>query len=202
MRHIGTLIAAVVIAPLAWFLLAIGGARPAQLFTAPGGPGMFAPAGLVRPVQVLAGAGLLLGILGTLRFSPLGAVVTGFGYAASYLGLLFFPRTMLHLFGHPFGIAGHHIDPAVPVRNGTVFILGVLLLVGAVSIGRWRRWPRPADDFPVDADRPVGVEGLGLGSRRDSYPDDLEPEPAREPATVFARADTPWGTSRGERIWW
>jgi hypothetical protein len=178
MRHIGTLIAAILIAPLAWILLAAGQERSVEAFsgTALSG-GDFA-----HPVELLAGAGLLLGILGTLRFSPLGAVLTGLAYATSYAALLAAPNSTLHLFDHGLVLGGHQVNPATPLRNGTVLVLGGLLLVSVFSVGRWRRRPGPdRDGYDDEADRPVGLDGLGL-----------EPAPARPLATTHSyRAPRP-----------
>src|SRR5262249_37910019 len=62
-------------------------------------------------------------------------------------------------------LVGRHVDLTTPIRTGTALVLGVLLLVGSISVGRWRRWPRPADPPSEPAswqDGPLGGEGLGL----------------------------------------
>src|SRR6266516_2652260 len=80
MRHLGTLIAAVVIGPSAWILLAFGQDRSAQAFAHAQNTALHT-GDFVRPVEYLAAAGLLLGLLATLRVSPLGSVLTGLGFA-------------------------------------------------------------------------------------------------------------------------
>jgi hypothetical protein len=164
MRHVGTLIAAIVIAPLAWILLAFGQDRSAEAFANAQRAGVFHTGDFVRPVQFLAAAGLLLGLIATLRFSPLGALLTGAWYVSSYALLLVAPNGLLSLFSHDLSIAGHHADPTTPIRTGTTLLLGTLLLVGVASVGRWRRWPRRGvDPFETAArDRPLGADGLGL----------------------------------------
>lgn len=175
MRHIGTLIAAILIAPLAWILLASGQERSVAAFAG----NALSSGDFAHPVELLAGAGLLLGILGTLRFSPLGAVVTGVVYAASYVALLAAPNGVLHLFDHHLVLGGHEVDPATPLRNGTVLVLGGLLLVAVFSVGRWRRWPRPdRDGYDDEVDRPVGIDGLDL-------------EPAPRPLVTARSVPTP-----------
>lgn len=165
-RHIGTLIAAIVITPTAWILLAFGQDRSAQAFVNAHVNGAFHTGDFVRPLQYLAAAGLLLGLLATLRFSPLGAVLAGVLYASSYVALLFAPQGILNLFTTNLSVAGRHADLTLPIRTGTTLLLGALMLVGAASVGRWRRWPRPADrtagESVADGDRPVGADGLGL----------------------------------------
>jgi hypothetical protein len=164
MRHLVTLLAAIIIAPLAWILIALGQDRSVAAFAASSG-GTLHGGDFARPLQVLAAAGLLLGIIGTLRFSPLGAFVSGVGYVSSYALLLVAPNQVVQLFSHTISVAGHRADLATPMRNGTVLFAGALLVVGAASVGRWRRGSRPADEAAgtvVPHDRPLGADGLGL----------------------------------------
>ncbi|GAA4261553.1 hypothetical protein [Dactylosporangium darangshiense] len=165
MRHIRTLIVAIVVAPLAWVLLAVGLDRSARAFPGAGHSSALHAGDFVTPVLLLAVAGLLLGVLGTLRLSPLGAVVIGVVYTLSYTMLLIAPSQTAKLFAHDFWVADRHVDLAVPLRTGTAMVLGVLLLVGAFSVQRWRRWPRPeaaAAETTTDSDRPLGTDWLGL----------------------------------------
>ncbi|WP_327004567.1 hypothetical protein OHA72_57695 [Dactylosporangium sp. NBC_01737] len=186
MRHLGTLITAIIVAPLAWVLLAIGQQRSVAAFS-----GDLQPAEFVRPLLVLAAAGLLLGVLGTLRFSPLGAMAIGIVYIFSNTMLLASPSTVMRVFTDDLHVAGRHIDLTAPIRTGTTMVLGVLLLVGATSVQRWRRWPRPAGDgAPATGveDRPLGVDGLGL----DIPQQDTEPEPS----VRYVTSPDPYATSR------
>ncbi|PWU46759.1 hypothetical protein DLJ46_16725 [Micromonospora globispora] len=187
MRHIGTVLASAVVGPLAWLLFALGQDRSAQAFANAQDGGALDSADFVRPVLVLAAAGILLGLIATLRFSPLGAALTGLVYSASYLGLLISPTSLMRLLDHKLTVSGHQIDLATPVRTGTTLLVGSLLLVGVVSIRRWQRWPQPAADAPAALvpdevippatrrNRPLGVDGLGLGSPGRTP----EPEPVR-----------------------
>ena len=169
MRHIATLIAAVVIAPLAWILLAFGQDRSVQVIAAGDRAGYLHGSDFLRPVLVLAAAGLLLGLIATLRFSPLGATVAGAGYAATYLLLLAAPGGVLGLFGHDLSIAGRQADMSTPIRTGTSLALGGLMLVALVSVGRWRGRPRREEPAPDDwlaaepTSRTGGDGGLGGG---------------------------------------
>ncbi|MER7009028.1 hypothetical protein ABT297_39120 [Dactylosporangium sp. NPDC000555] len=184
------MIVAVIVAPLAWVLLALGQARSTGAFPDTGHGTDLQPGDFVRPVLLLAAAGLVLGILGTLRLSPLGAMVIGIGYTLSYAMLLVAPSRTMNLFSDDLWVAGRHIDLAAPLRSGTTMVLGVLLLVGAFSMQRWRRWPRPDDaagETTRASDRPLGTEGLGLSlPYRDA-------EPAR-PAT-YATPTEPYDTA-------
>src|SRR5258705_9110670 len=143
MRHIGTLIAALVIAPLAWILTAYGQDRSAQTFANAGSGGAVNTGDVTRALLLLAAAGVLLGLIATLRFSPLGAAVSGAAYIAIYATLLIAPHGLLNLFNHTVSVAGQRADLSTPIRTGTTLILGAAMLVGVASVGRWRRWPRP-----------------------------------------------------------
>ncbi|WP_157746415.1 hypothetical protein [Micromonospora inositola] len=184
MRHVGTLIAAIVIGPLAWILLAIGQDRSVQAFTTAQSSGAFNTGDFVRTALLLAAAGVLLGLIATLRFSPLGAVLTGLVYASSYLAMLTRPAWLLRLLGHKLTVAGQHADLATPVRTGTTLLIGAAMLVAVLSAQRWRRWPNPAAEAPEMAalespsspfasaqDRPLGAEGLGLTAGQTRQPD-------------------------------
>ncbi len=172
MRHIGTVIAAAIVGPLAWILFALGQTRSARAFADTQAGGALDSGDFIRPALVLAAAGILLGLIATLRFSPLGATLTGLVYSASYLGLLVSPAGVMGLLDHTLTLGGHQVDLAAPLRTGTALLVGSLLLVGVVSIRRWQRWPqRKADAAPLPddivqpatpRDRPLGVDGLGL----------------------------------------
>jgi hypothetical protein len=174
MRHLGTLIAAIVIAPLAWILLAFGQDRSAQAFVNAQNHGAFDKGDFVRPLVLLAAAGVLLGLIGTLRLSPLGAGLTGIVYSGSYLALLINPKGLLDLFPKGFSVGNHYADPSTPLRTGTALVLGALLLLGATSLGRWRRWPggEASATVPPEEKIPLGADGLGLTTPgRNAEPD-------------------------------
>jgi hypothetical protein len=182
MRHVGTLCAAIVIAPLAWILLAFGQERSAGVFANAQGSGALHGGDFLRPLLFLAAAGILVGLLATLRVSPLGALLTGAAYTSSYALLLVAPTSLLNLFRHNVSVAGRHADLVTPIRTGTTMVLGALLLVGIASVGRWRRWPRPEyreDDTAGTRERPLGADGLNL--IRSGY--DTEPEPTARYST-------------------
>jgi hypothetical protein len=199
MRHVGTVIAAVVVGPLAWILLAIGQDRSGQVFeNAQNGNSVDVNAS-ARTLLLLAAAGILLGLIATLRFSPLGAVLTGVVYAASEVGLLIRPTWVLNMLNHKLTLGGYQVDPATPVRTGTTLLLGSLLLVGVVSVHRWRRWPLAAAETPAAAlpdelttpapehERPLGAEGLGL----------TRPGKPGEPAPAMAGGRHSFDSPRG-----
>ncbi|SNT63145.1 hypothetical protein SAMN05421812_1158 [Asanoa hainanensis] len=202
MRHVWTLIAAAVISPLSWLLLAYGQDRSVQAFAGQEGAGRLAKGDFVGPTVGLAAAGLLLGLIATLRFSPLGATLAGTAYAGSYLALLVDPDKVWDVLPKSFSMAGHSLDLTTPPRTGTTLVLGALLLVAVVSRDRWRRWPAPDAAVPEQDeappilldDRPVGIDGLELTRTRSGGP-----EPTPEPVWANRHGNPPpsdWPPSR------
>jgi hypothetical protein len=166
MRHIGTLIAAIVIGPLAWILIAFGQDRSAAAFSNAQASGAFHTGDFVRPLIFLAAAGLILGLIATLRFSPLGAGLLGLVYVASYVALFIDAKGLIDLFKRELSIGGETADPTMPVRTGTTLILGALLLVAVFSTSRWRRAARPAAATATTGpavSAPDSGEPFGLG---------------------------------------
>src|SRR5262245_11367921 len=161
MRHLLTMIAAIVISPVVWILVALGQDRTAQVLGT-GDAGSARGGDLLRPLVLLAGAGILLGLISTLRFSPAGAGLAGVLYAGTYVVLLASPRGLLHAFDYHLSIVGWQADLSTPVRTGTSLLIGAVLLVSVASVARWRRWPRRASDmresvhaFPGSAAEPA-----------------------------------------------
>ncbi|HEY2669121.1 MAG TPA: hypothetical protein VGJ07_01965 [Rugosimonospora sp.] len=180
MRHTATLIAAIVIAPLAWILIAFGQDRSAQAFANAQSNGGFHTGDFVRPLLFLAAAGILIGLIATLRVSPVGAVLTGVVYAGSYALLLVTPKRLVSLLPHHLSVAGRSADLTMPLRTGTTLLLGAAMLVAVTSAGRWRRWPAPtqaeagspASDplGPLEPKtRVVGADGLPDTTSTDSF---------------------------------
>jgi hypothetical protein len=141
MRHLGTLIAAIVIAPAAWLLIAFGQSESIIAFAKADSSGAWRPVNFVLPLLLVAGAGLLLGLLASLRFSPVGAVVAGLVYVATYAAVLIDAKDAIKLLNYRITIVHHTADLRSPIVSGAAPLLGALLLVGVVSVGRWRRWP-------------------------------------------------------------
>ncbi|MDQ7903975.1 hypothetical protein RB614_05490 [Phytohabitans sp. ZYX-F-186] len=171
MRHLWTLIAAAVIAPLAWVLLAYGQDRSIQAFLNEESAGAFRSGDFIRPALCLAAAGLLLGLLGTLRVSPAGAVLTGLVYTGSFLALLADPDTVLNLLPGRMSLAGREADLETPLRTGSAMVVGAALLLAVASAGRWRRAATREEaavtvgggaPLTLPDNRPLGADGLGL----------------------------------------
>jgi hypothetical protein len=195
MRHIATLIAAVIIAPLAWVLLAFGQDRSVQIIATGDQAGFLHGSAFVRPALVLAAAGLLLGLIATLRISPLGAVVTGIVYAASYLTLLAAPGAVLRLFRHNLSIGGKHVDASTPIQTGTTLLLGGLLLVAVFSVGRWRRRPSTSDSWTNDLGNTSGGSSLSSGFGLGTEPESRERYGTQRQTASVGASDSSWAES-------
>jgi hypothetical protein len=160
MRHFATLLVAIPVAPLSWLLLAFGQGRPDQTIT-----------GVERTLACLVGAGLLVGLLATVRLSLLGVALTGVAYAAAHVAALAFPEATLGLFPHSVSVAGRSVDPTAPLRTGTALVLAVIMLAAAIGLGRRRsfdeRTREPAPDIGRPGQSPPGpaASHYSAGSR-------------------------------------
>ncbi|RSM53724.1 hypothetical protein DMB66_38645 [Actinoplanes sp. ATCC 53533] len=162
MRHIYTLIAAMYVVPASWLLLAFGQDRSAQVFADARTSGAFDTGAFVAPAMCLAGAGLLLGLFATLRFSPLGVVLTGSVLAAGHLALLVDPDGVLGLFPRDLSVAGRAIDSTTPLRTGSALLLGALMVAASLCAGRW---PARTRDKSPGPGRPAPVTGPDMVNR-------------------------------------
>ena len=161
MRHLGSLLAALVVAPVAWVLLAFGQTQ----FVWGNGSAL---GSWPERALALAAAGLLLGLVATTRISPVGPLVVGVAYTGYAVAALW-RRGVHDAMPDPVTIAGRTADLHAPVDTGTAIVVGVLLLVAAVSIRRWQRWPKhlgpPVTDTTADtptdtsADTPTDIPG-------------------------------------------
>jgi hypothetical protein len=197
MRHVRTLLAALVIAPLAWIVLAFGEDRAAQAITGAGTEAAVHAGDAVRALVVLSAAGLLLGLIASLRVSPVGAVLTGAAYLAAYAALLVVPEQMLEAFTRTISVAGMSADLSTPLRTGSAALLGAMLLIAVVSVGRWRRWPRPSEpiDMPATDTQAFDTHGAYGFSPDVTYPgtgNRYLPMPPGPPHTAGQAADPSW----------
>ncbi|MFG1952136.1 hypothetical protein [Micromonospora sp. NPDC048830] len=202
MRHLWSFLAGLVVAPVTWVLLTLGQDGSARTITRWVEIGTFNTANLIEPAVYLAVAGILLGLLGTLRVSPLGPLAAGLLLVAPYVGMFVAPFTVRDRIPEDWKVLGDPLPLALPVQNGTLFLIGALLLMATFSRQRWRRWPGPAaEPAPVPADRPDDI-GLPLsdwppaggGSDRDTAPLTLgypDPTPT-EPLPRRTGGESPW----------
>lgn len=210
MRHLWSFLAGLVVAPVTWVMVALGQDGSTRTVDRWVEIGRFNSANLIEPAVWLVVGGIVLGLLGTLRVSPLGPIVAGLLLAAPYVGLFVAPFTVRDRIPDGWGFLGDPLPLRLPVENGTLFLIGLLLLMATFSGQRWRPWPRsaagaeltpvetpersdgPPTEWPPAPDRETAPMTLG-------YPD---PTPT-EPLPRRAGGDSPWsapprGTNRPE----
>ncbi|WBB77390.1 hypothetical protein O7606_13915 [Micromonospora sp. WMMD882] len=148
MRHLWSFLAGLVVAPVTWVLVALGQDGSGRTIDRWVELGTFNTANLIEPAVYLGVAGLLLGLVGMLRVSPLGPLVAGLLLVAPYVGMFVAPFEVRDLVPDGWQVFGDPLPLLLPVRNGTLFLIGVALLVAVFSGQRWRRWPRPLAPSP------------------------------------------------------
>ena len=141
MRHLWSLLAGVVAAPLTWVLVSMGQGDSSSTVAGWAETRRYDTLDLIEPAVYLAVAGILLGVIGTLRFSPLGALVAGLLLITPYAGLFVDPLAVRDAVPDNWSVLDRDIPLLVPLDNGTLPLLGALLVVAAFSVQRWRRWP-------------------------------------------------------------
>jgi hypothetical protein len=215
MRHLGSLIAGVVAVPLGWLLLAFGQVGSAKAFANAARTGTYHTNDYVRPLIFLAVAGIVIGLIATLRISPVGPLVAGIAYAGSYVALLIAPRRVYDAFNYNVKISGQTADLTLPLTTGASLAIGAALLVAVASVSRWRRWPRPGAESLEESTEPPTLTDDGVtapswnafaSSAAGSSAADL---PARSAAawpksgqdetteSVPAKGGSPWDTPLG-----
>lgn len=140
-RHLWSLLAGIVAAPLVWILLALGQDGSTSTITTWADTSTFNTARLIEPAVYLCAAGIALGVLATLRWSPLGPLVAGLLLMAPYVGMFIAPLRVRSAVPGGWRLFGDPLQLRLPLDNGTLFFLGLLLAMAAFSLQRWRRWP-------------------------------------------------------------
>jgi hypothetical protein len=184
MRHLWSLLAGVVAAPLAWVLVAMGQGGSTRTVTGWVESSRYDTVDLIEPAVYLAVAGIALGLIGTLRFSPLGPLVAGLLLATPYAGLFADPFAVHDAVPDTWEILDKPIPLEQPLDNGTLLLLGALLVIAAFSVRRWRRWPVEAAAPSPALDEAPAVESI-----------DETTEPTLTDAPVVSArtsGETPW----------
>lgn len=158
MRHIGSLLASIVIGALGWALIGLAQAKLGTV--AVQGAGRHAWSSYQTPLILFLIAGLLVGLVAATRISPLGPVLVGIGYLVLQLVYIGAPGFLNWL---PRSVFGEHQIWTRPASSGVAAILGMAMLVAVFSVRRWQRWPRrPAAGFGAPASSP-GSSGYRPG---------------------------------------
>ncbi|BCJ64369.1 hypothetical protein [Polymorphospora rubra] len=143
MRHILSLLAGAVAAPLAWVLVALGQGASSRTVSAWFETDRFDGADLVQPAVYLGAGGIVLGLVATLRISPLGPLLAGLLLLIPYAALFVDPFAVRDAVPAGWRLFGDPVDLRQPLQNGTLLFLGGLLVMATFSAKRWRRWPQP-----------------------------------------------------------
>lgn len=153
MRHIWSLILGVVIAPLAWFLVAFGQSAMSRGHSLSDFKNDFILGGLL-----IVGVGLLLGLIGSLRTSPVGALIAALVFLGASGFAIFAPLEALNLFGDARTLGSYELNLATPLTSGVLAVVGGMLLLSVFSPARWRA--KPAQAAPVADSTPPTSEGV------------------------------------------
>lgn len=140
MRHIWSLIAGVVLTPLAWFLIAIGQGEMSRGEVSAGVNNNLLLGGLL-----IVGVGLLLGLIGSLRTSPVGALVASAIFLGASVFYLLAPLDALGMF-KAWKVAGYEANLSSPLTSGILAVVGGILLMAVFSPARWRGGPVATDE--------------------------------------------------------
>ncbi|WP_341719094.1 hypothetical protein QQG74_04890 [Micromonospora sp. FIMYZ51] len=206
MRHLWSFLAGLVVAPVTWVLVTLGQDGSAGTVDRWVEIGTSNTANLIEPAVYLAVGGIVLGLLGTLRISPLGPLVAGLLLITPYVGLFVTPFRVRARIPDDWEFLGDPLPLRLPVENGTLFLIGVLLLMATFSGQRWRRWPAPvAAPAPAEAaptQEPTLTDWPPVSSaERDAAPLSLgypDPDPTpTEPLPRRTGGASPWSAPPG-----
>ncbi|MGQ5260265.1 hypothetical protein ACTWLT_05855 [Micromonospora sp. ZYX-F-536] len=159
MRHLWSFLAGLVVAPITWVLVTLGQDGSSRTVDRWVEIGTFNTANLIEPAVYLGVGGILLGLLGTLRVSPLGPLVAGLLLAIPYVGMFVAPFEVRDAVPQGWKVFGDPLPLRLPLENGTLFLIGLLMMMATFSVQRWRPWPSPATQqaavpTPAPADGP------------------------------------------------
>jgi hypothetical protein len=133
MRHLGSIVLALVLTPVIYLLTGIGMLKiiPAE--------GHFKVASLIGVAAIL-GAGALYALLVQARLSPLGPIIAGLALMVATVWVLVSPDGLIKLL--PDSVLGVRSAGIAPL-DGVALLLAVPLLITVVSPRRWRRYAQP-----------------------------------------------------------
>ncbi len=191
MRHLWSFLAGLVVAPVTWILVTLGQDGSTRTVNRWVEIDQFNSANLIEPAVWLFVGGVLLGLLGTLRVSPIGPIVAGLLLAVPYLGLAISPFAVRDRIPADWTVLGDPLPLHLPLENGTLFLIGLLLLVAGFSGQRWRRWPTTKAE-PEAAENP---------EPSDTLLDDWPPAPERdstEPVLGEPKSDPTLGNPKSD----
>lgn len=194
MRHLGSLIAGIVVGIVGWILIGVAQAKIGS--DAVSGINTHSWGHYSVALLLLAVAGLLIGLIASTRVSPIGPFVAGAAYVLLQLAYVTWPNFLNWL---PGSLFGQHDVWTRPMSSGMFAVLGLVLLVGVLSLRRWQRWPKrtaaaepgAVEDTTVDPDQDVVErQRFPIGVRRSNeVPADEAATPAAAPTEQQTVAD-------------
>ncbi|MFG1927994.1 hypothetical protein [Cryptosporangium sp. NPDC048952] len=176
MRHFGSLVLAIVLAPVAWVAIAFGTNRLARsVLDLPGSSDTDKYIG----IGLILVAAIALGVLLVPRISPVGPVIAGAGFlAVSALGLS--SDSPVYDVGKDIVSNADQQTLVSPIPAGYLWLAGFLLLVPLVIPARWRK-QRTTTPAAAPAAGPYGPGGPGPsgpgGPGGPGTPNPYEPSP-------------------------
>ena len=180
MRHLWSLLAGLVAAPLAWLLLAAGQHRSQEIVDGWTAANRFDTGELIGPGLFLLGAGVVLGLVATLRWSPVGPLVAGVLFLTPAVLMFIDPLWTLSRVQAQWELLGQDLALRAPAENGTLLVLGALLLMAVFSRRRWQRWPAAAAgeagaSGDAGGSQPAEATASGSETTADASPAEAEP---------------------------
>jgi hypothetical protein len=135
MRHLASFLFGLVLAPVIWFLAALGQYRLVHALPADGAARGSALE-LVLGGLLMAAGGVWLGLLLGSRLSPLGPGIAGLLWLGAGAAFVLNVDAVLQLL--PDGPTGQRDLYELPLRQGYAFLIGTGMLVPLFSPNRWR----------------------------------------------------------------
>lgn len=179
MRHLGSIVLSLLLAPIVYALTGIGLVKMAGIPRHLSGHDYMT---LGIGVAALIGAGLAYALLVMARLSPLGPVLAGLGFlgmTAWYIGnrssfTRIIPENLL-------GVRGALWAPA----SAVAVLLAVPVLATIVSPRRWRRWANPPAAVAAPGYTPPAVTGDESGYPGTPYPGAPSYSPSYSPSPAY-----------------
>jgi hypothetical protein len=146
MRHFMSFGAGLVLAPVVWFLAALGEYRLLAALPRGAAAGGASKELLLGAALLLAG-GVWLGILLGTRISPAGPVAAGVLWLGAGAAFIWDPAKLSAAL--PDGPSGQQGLLTLPLEHGYAFLVGAALLLPLGSKARWRGRESGADEEPL-----------------------------------------------------
>jgi len=170
MRHLLGMLFGVVLAPVIWFLAALGHYRFLDALQRYGDDADRLPMELAFGAMLIVAAGAWLGVLLTSRLSPLAPGAAGLLWLGLGAGFVIDVERVSSLL--PDGPTGQQGLFALPLEHGYAFLIGTALMSPLFSPARWRGKSKAAADERT---------AVPAGYRDEIEPVEVAPPPLESP---------------------